>query len=64
MSEIILAVLCIVAGIIFGLGTVLVLWANAMGAVTNASAVNNWPALIFLLLAIAGIAGGISILLF
>jgi hypothetical protein len=64
MAEIILAVLCILAGIVFGIGTLLVLWANAMGGVTNAQAVNNWPALIFLLLAVAGIAGGIVILVF
>lgn len=64
MAEIILAVLCILAGIVFGIGTLLVLWANAMGGVTNAQAVNNSPALIFLLLAVAGIAGGIAILVF
>jgi hypothetical protein len=64
MAEIILAVLCILAGIVFGIGTLLVLWANAMGGVTNAQAVNNWPALTFLLLAVAGIAGGIVILVF
>ena len=64
MSQIILAVLCILAGAIFGIGTLLVLWANAIGGVTNASEVNNWPALVFLILALAGIAGDISILVF
>lgn len=64
MAEIILAAVCLIAGAAFALLTALVLWANAMGGVTNAQAVNNWPALLFLILAIASIGGGISILVF
>lgn len=64
MAEITLAVLCILFGIGFAFATLLVLWANAMGAVTNAQSVNNWPALVLAILAIAGVGGGISILVF
>lgn len=64
MADIILAVLIILAGICCGGVSVIVLWGNAMGGVTNADAVNNWPALVFAILAIAGVGGGISILVF
>jgi hypothetical protein len=64
MAEIILAVLCILFGIGFAFVALLVLWGNAMGGVTNASAVNNRPAIVFAILAIAGVGGGISILVF
>lgn len=64
MAEIILAILCILAGVICGLGALLALWANAMGGVTNASAVNNKPSLVLAVLAIVGVAGGIAILIF
>lgn len=64
MAEIILAILCILAGVACGLGVTIVLWANAMGGVTNSSAVNNWPALVLAILAVAGVGGGIAILIF
>lgn len=64
MAEFILAILCILAGVVCGLGALLVLWANAMGGVTNASAVNNWPSLVLAILAVAGVGGGIAILIF
>ena len=64
MAETILAILCILAGVICGGIALLVLWANAMGGVTNASAVNNRPSLVLAILAVAGIGGGIAILIF
>lgn len=64
MAEIILGVLCILAGLLCALATMLVLWANAMGGVTNASAVDNRPALFFLIFAVISLGGGISILVF
>jgi hypothetical protein len=62
MAEIILAVLCLIAGAAFALLALLVLWANAMGGVTNAAAVNNAPAFWFAAAAIAAIAGGLFLI--
>jgi hypothetical protein len=64
MAEIILAVLCILVGLACGLGALLALWANAMGGVTNASAINNWPSLVLAVFAVACLGGGVSILIF
>lgn len=63
MAEIILGALCLVAGVVCALIALLVLWANAMGGVTNASAVNNKPAAWLVLLAIAGVAGGLFLII-
>lgn len=62
MAETILGALCLLAGAVCAFMALLVLWANAMGGVTNASAVNNRPALWFAFLAIAGVAGGIYLI--
>jgi hypothetical protein len=62
MAEIILGALCLIAGVVCALVASLVLWANAMGGVTNAAAVNNRPALWFAILAIAGCAGGLFLI--
>jgi hypothetical protein len=64
MAEIVLAVLCIVAGLGCALLTLIVAWGSAIGAVTNAAAARNWPILVLALLSIAFLAGGISILVF
>lgn len=64
MAEIILAVLCIAAGLFCWGCSLLVLWANAMGGVTNASAVDNAPAFWIALVGLVGVVGGISILVF
>lgn len=63
MAEIILAIICIVVGLVGLAATVLVLWANAIGGVTNADAVNLWPALVAFIVAIAAFAGALTILL-
>jgi len=62
MAEIILAILCFVAGVIASLGAALAFFGNAMGAATNASEVNNWPTLWLALVALAAFGSGISIL--
>lgn len=63
MAEIILGALCLIAGVVCALLALMVLWANAMGGVTNASAVNNRPALVFAILALAGFIGGFTIIM-
>lgn len=64
MAEIILAVICIVVGIVALAAAALVLGANAIGGVTNASAVNITPALLALIVALLAFAGAASILFF
>lgn len=64
MAEIILAVICIIVGIGALAVYLLVLWANAMGGVPNASDVKNTPAHIALVVALLAFAGAASILLF
>lgn len=62
MAEIIVAVLCIIAGLGCALLTLVVMWGSAFGAATNASAVNNWPIVVLALLLIAAIGVGIAII--
>lgn len=64
MAELILAILCIVIGVVFAGFALLGLFANAMGGVTNPSAVDLKPAAVCALIAVAGIAGGVTILVF
>lgn len=64
MAEFILAILCILAGVIAGGLAILGFFANAMGAATNRDAVDLKPVVICAVLAIAGIGGGIAILVF
>jgi hypothetical protein len=62
MAEIILGALCLIAGVVCALLALVVLWGNAMGGVTNASAVNNRPALVLAIIALAGVAGGLFLI--
>lgn len=62
MAEIILAILCIIVGLACGIGAVIVLWANAIGGVTAAYAVDNWPALFLAIGFLAGIGSGLWLL--
>lgn len=63
MAEIILAVLCILVGVVCGAGALLFAWASALEqAATGSSSLTGaaWLAI----LAVIGIGGGISILVF
>lgn len=59
MAEIILAVLCIVVGAVCAVLTLLVLWAAALERAATGSSDDYGAIWLF---AVAGIAGGISIL--
>lgn len=64
MAEITLAVLCIVAGLLCAALALLSAGANHIGGATNPSMIDHKPTVIFAVLALAGIGGGISILVF
>lgn len=62
MAEIILAALAILAGVICAAFALLSAGANAHVAATNPSMVNHKTTVIFAVLALAGIAGGVFML--
>lgn len=64
MSEIILAVLCIVIGVGSALLMLLALWASALEQAATGSTDGGTVIAWFALIAIAGIGGGVSILVF
>lgn len=63
MAEIILGALCLITGVVCAFIALVVLAANAIGGATNASAVNTRPAFWLGLLAVAGIGGGVFLVL-
>ena len=63
MAEIILAVLCLLGGGVCAFFTLLVLWAGALEQAATGSS-DTSGALWLAALAVVGIAGGISILVF
>lgn len=64
MAEIILAVLCIVVGAVFALLTLLGLWAGGLEQAATGSTNGRAAVIWFAIIALAGIGGGISILVF
>lgn len=63
MAEAILAVLCILLGVTAALLAVLSLWAGVSErAATGSGGTGLWP-LVFAVIAVAGIGGGIAILI-
>lgn len=62
MAEVILAVLCILVGLLCAGLAVLTLWANAIGGATNREAVNVTPVIVFAIVALAAIGGGVAML--
>lgn len=62
MAEVILAILCILIGLIAAGLALLTAWANAIGGVTNRAAVNLQPVVICTIIALAAIGGGVAML--
>lgn len=63
MADIILAVLCLIVGGAFALLTILAFWAGALEQAATGSS-DGHGAIWFAIIALAGIGGGISILVF
>jgi hypothetical protein len=61
-AEIVLGLICLALGLICAGLALLALFANAMGGVTNRSAVNLWPVVALAIMAVLGFGAGVGLL--